>query len=75
MFGFLAMLQWQIGSVPPAIRFAGEKRDAVASFRSFDEGREIGWQRSESEAIDERVPFVVPGVRSSDCELQENEER
>ena len=63
--GIVEVLQRQIGGIPPAVGFAGEKSDALGGGGLFHEGREVGGQRGEGELVDEPMAFVVPGASAA----------
>src|ERR1043165_1940676 len=55
------MLEWQIRSVPPPIRFAGEKGNPLTVLRSGGKGGKILWQTRQRQLIYDPMTLVVPG--------------
>ena len=68
----VGMFQRQIAHIPPAIRLAREKRNAVLYRGLQGEPAEIRRQRRQRQFIDGVMPFVIPrpgikGQRSQHC--------
>ena len=53
-----------ITHVAPAIRFAGQERDAFLCLGSQRERGEISWQRGEGEQVHDPVTLVIPSVNA-----------